>query len=87
MSGMLPDMATLTTRDLQRTLSDVLRRVQAGEEVKVTSRGRVVAKLVPATETAPAWPDFAARMAAIFPDGPPPGLSLSQQIVDDRNDA
>lgn len=84
---MLPDVATLTTRDLQRTLSDVLRRVQVGEEVKVTSRGRVVARLIPANDPPPDWPDFAARMAALFPNGPPPGPSLSDLVVMDRDEA
>lgn len=40
-------MRTIGVRDLKRGLSEVLRRVDAGESVQVTKRGRPVAEIVP----------------------------------------
>lgn len=40
-------------RDLRDHLSRYLERVQAGEELTVTDRGRPVARLVPVTELRP----------------------------------
>lgn len=39
---------TMTATDIKATLLAVLDRVAAGEEVEITKRGRVVARLVPA---------------------------------------
>lgn len=41
-------MATLGISDLKARLSQHLARVQAGEEVLITDRGRPIARLVPA---------------------------------------
>lgn len=40
-------MREIGVRDLRAQLSSVLRRVERGERVKVTSRGRPVAEIVP----------------------------------------
>lgn len=40
-------MSEIATRDLRNRTADVLRRVAAGEQVTITSRGRPVAQLVP----------------------------------------
>ena len=32
------------------------------------------------------WPDFAARLAKIFPDGPPPGKPLSEIVSEGRGE-
>ena len=40
-------MAEIAARDLCNRTADVLRRVAAGEEVIITSRGRPVAELIP----------------------------------------
>ncbi len=40
-------MTEIAARDLRNRTADVLRRVQAGEPVTITSRGRPVAELVP----------------------------------------
>lgn len=37
----------ISVRELKRRLSEILRRVTAGEEVTVTSRGKEVARLLP----------------------------------------
>jgi prevent-host-death family protein len=40
-------MADITARDLRDDVTQVLRRVEAGERLRVTVRGRPVAELVP----------------------------------------
>ena len=40
-------MSEIAARDLRNHTADVLRRVEAGEQVTITSRGRAVAHLVP----------------------------------------
>lgn len=46
-------MAEAGIRELRDHLSRYLERVQAGEELTVTDRGRPVARLVPVTEMRP----------------------------------
>lgn len=41
-------MREIGVRDLKRSLSETLRAVQRGEQVRVTLRGRAVADIVPA---------------------------------------
>lgn len=43
-------MSDVATRELRNHTADVLRRVQAGEQVTITSRGRPVAQLTPVRE-------------------------------------
>jgi prevent-host-death family protein len=40
-------MADIAARELRNHTADVLRRVEAGEQVTITSRGRPVAELTP----------------------------------------
>lgn len=40
-------MTEIAARDLRNQTADVLRRVEAGEQVTITSRGRPVAELIP----------------------------------------
>ncbi|MDN5763500.1 MAG: type II toxin-antitoxin system Phd/YefM family antitoxin [Microlunatus sp.] len=40
-------MTEIAARELRNHTADVLRRVQAGEQVTITSRGRPVAELTP----------------------------------------
>jgi len=40
-------MSEIAARELRNHTADVLRRVEAGEKVTITSRGRAVAQLVP----------------------------------------
>ncbi len=58
-------MADLRARELRNDLSSVLRRVQAGERLRVTLRGRPVADLTPVASrprTMP-WPVFWTALA------------------------
>jgi antitoxin (DNA-binding transcriptional repressor) of toxin-antitoxin stability system len=67
-------MKTVTTREVQHHFSRVLDYVEAGEEVQVTRRNKVVARIVlPEPAMKPSrrkvkWPDFRARMTKIFGD-------------------
>jgi antitoxin (DNA-binding transcriptional repressor) of toxin-antitoxin stability system len=67
-------MKTVTTREVQHHFSRVLNYVEAGEEVQVTRRNKVVARIVlPEPVAKPRrrkvkWPDFRARMTKIFGD-------------------
>ena len=40
-------MSEIAARDLRNHTADVLRRVEEGEQVTITSRGRAVAELIP----------------------------------------
>lgn len=49
-------MTTVGLRELRQHASDLVRRVEAGEEVTITVAGRVTARLVPAsTRTWRSW--------------------------------
>ena len=78
----MSDMKTVTVRDAQHGLSALLERVRRGEQVTITRRGQVVARLVPPAPRRKKveWPDFAARMKRLFPAGSPPGEPPSEVI-------
>ena len=81
-------MRRATVREVQHGLGGLLDRVERGEEITVTRRGRVVARLVPAREQTRKveWPDFAARMKRLFPAGSPRGKPPSELIAEDREE-
>jgi len=54
-------MTVTTVSKLKASLSEVLRRVKAGEEVLVTERGRVIARLSPPASS-PALPESLREM-------------------------
>lgn len=57
-------MKTLSVSKLKATLSEQIRYVKAGEEVVVTERGRIVAKLVPVAASNEAEEEIYARLEA-----------------------
>jgi prevent-host-death family protein len=81
------DMKTATVREVQHHLSKVLAWVEKGEEVQITRRNKPVAKIVPAEpDKGPvALPAFAARARQIWGEKPA-GKSLSQTVLDDREE-
>ncbi len=86
MSCILHDMKNVPARELQREIKSILDRVEKGESIQITRRGRPVARLVP---TKPArthpWPDLAARANTVLKNRriePPP----SRQLSEDRNE-
>lgn len=48
-------MVLVASRQLRNDTADLLRRVQAGEEVVITVNGRPVAQLVPVVEARRRW--------------------------------
>ena len=81
MCVILFNMKTASVRQIQHHFSEVLKWIDAGHEVIVTSRNREVAKITssrkPPSKTV-AWPNFIERMPDFH------GKSLSQEIVDQR---
>lgn len=61
-------MKKASIRDLRFNFKKVERLLKAGEEVEVTKRNRVIARLVPAAPARPEMPDFMGRMRAMFGD-------------------
>jgi prevent-host-death family protein len=57
-------MLEVSVTDLRSHLPEYLRRASAGEEVRITSRGRVIASLVPARD---AREEARAALAALRP--------------------
>ena len=55
-----PTMKTATVRDLRNRYTSVLRWISAGEEVLITQRGKVIARLTPETDQTAAVLDWSA---------------------------
>jgi prevent-host-death family protein len=60
-------MTMINVRDARENLSRLLDAVAAGEEVVITRRGRPIARLVPAGETAVVFRSRAALREALPP--------------------
>jgi prevent-host-death family protein len=78
---------TISIRELQQNLKQVLARVERGQVIEVTRRRRPVARLVPLRSTGPStpWPDLDARARAVFGDRIiTPGAS--RIVVEDRGE-
>ena len=78
-------MKTATVRQLRTEFPKVLAWVNAGEEVAITRRRKVVANLSPAGERPkqkPKLPDFRARLKRIYGDKVLPAAT-TQAIIDD----
>ena len=60
-------MKKASVRDLRYDFAKVERALRAGEEIQITKRRRVIARLVP-ERAKPHLPDFAGRLRAIFGD-------------------
>ena len=66
----LQSMKMFSIMETQHHLSRVLQEVEAGREVGITRRKKVVAYLRPAAESAPVgFPDFTGRARAIWRKG------------------
>lgn len=48
-------MSEVASRELRNSTADVLRRVEAGEEITITVRGRAVAQVVPIRPSRRRW--------------------------------
>jgi prevent-host-death family protein len=59
---------TMTATEIKATLLSVLDRVARGEQVEITKRGRVVARLVPATSPHELHGRFAGQTRTVADD-------------------
>ncbi len=59
-------MKKASVRDLRYRFSEVERLLQQGEEIEITKRKRVIARLLPARSAASRRPDFLARLRTIY---------------------
>jgi len=60
-------MRKANVRDLRYRFTEIEDLLRDGEEIQITKRRRVIAKLVPAAETSPARrPDFLARLKNLY---------------------
>lgn len=72
-------MGTVGLRELRQDASELVRRVEAGEEITITVAGRPSARLVPAGSQS--WRSFAA-IAELF-DGPEDtGWDAERDLID-----
>jgi antitoxin (DNA-binding transcriptional repressor) of toxin-antitoxin stability system len=75
-------MKTFSVMEVQHHLSRVLREVEAGHEVGITRRKRLVARLLPPEREPPVeFPDFAARAREVWGDEWPG--SSSDELLDE----
>ncbi len=61
-------MKTASVRDLRQHFASLLTWIKEGQEIKITMRRKVIARLVPerrARKPAHKMPDFAARMKSV----------------------
>lgn len=89
----LTHMETIGVRELQQHASAALRRVERGETLGVTERGRLVALLSPASVATGAGALLAAgrvqparRTAAELPDPVPAARSVAEVLDELRHD-
>ena len=67
-------MAEVPSRDLRNNSAAVLRRVEEGEDIEITVRGRPVAALVPPPRARRHWPGRAELVRRPRIDQADPGL-------------
>ncbi len=61
-------MTTATVRNLRYEFPTILKRLEQGEEVAITRRGKLIGTLVPAEPSRPRvvrWPDLSQRLRAV----------------------
>lgn len=80
-------MKTATVRQLRTEFPKVLAWVNAGQEVAITRRRKIVANLTPAGDAAkkkPVVPDFRARLQAIYGDKVIPAAVMADLLADNK---
>jgi antitoxin (DNA-binding transcriptional repressor) of toxin-antitoxin stability system len=78
-------MRKASVRDLRYAFKKIERLLHQGEEIQITKRRRVIARLVPdRSEIAKPVPDFLARLRAIYGDKVLP-VSGAELIASDRS--
>jgi antitoxin (DNA-binding transcriptional repressor) of toxin-antitoxin stability system len=61
-------MKSVSVRDLRYDFPKVEEMLRAGEEIRITKRRRVIARLTPEPMDRPPLPDFLGQMKEIFGD-------------------
>jgi antitoxin (DNA-binding transcriptional repressor) of toxin-antitoxin stability system len=61
-------MKSMSVRDLRYRFPQVEARLRQGEEIAITKRKRIIARLVPERPAKRKIPDFGARLKAIYGD-------------------
>jgi antitoxin (DNA-binding transcriptional repressor) of toxin-antitoxin stability system len=78
-------MANASIRDLRYGFKKIERLLSQGEEIQITKRRRVIARLIPERAESPAKiPDFVERLRATYGDKILP-VSGADLIAEDRN--
>ena len=78
-------MKKASIRDLRYGFRKIERLLHQGEEIQITKRRRVIARLVPEPTAGVArLPDFLARLRSIYGEKPL-GVSGAELVAEDRN--
>jgi prevent-host-death family protein len=72
-------MAVVGLRELRQNASDLVRRVEAGEELEITVSGRLAARMVPAAPKR--WQRWT-EIADLFEHGPDPDWERDMELID-----
>ncbi|MEE9414819.1 MAG: type II toxin-antitoxin system prevent-host-death family antitoxin [Acidimicrobiales bacterium] len=72
-------MDTIGLRELRQDASELVRRVEAGEQIEITVAGRLAARLVPATPKR--WQSWSA-IAEMLSGRPDPNWEQDRDLVD-----
>lgn len=75
-------VATVGLRELRQNASELVRRVEAGEEIEITVAGRPGARLVPARPWARAWRTYD-EIAGLFSGRPDPDWQDDRAQIDE----
>jgi prevent-host-death family protein len=79
------NMKKASIREIQHNFKSVLEYLDHGNEILITKRNKVIAKIIPATEQKKATlPDFYKRARKSFPETV--GQTISEIIDDDRKE-
>lgn len=72
-------MTTVGLRELRQDASELVRRVEGGEEIQITVAGRLAARLVPAAPRRwQQWTDI----ASLFAGSPDPDWQRDTDLID-----
>jgi antitoxin (DNA-binding transcriptional repressor) of toxin-antitoxin stability system len=80
-------MKKASVREIQHHFSEMLRHIEEGEEVYITKRNKIVAKIAQHNEIQQKpveYPDFVNRAKKICAD--PKGKHLSDMIIEERKE-
>ena len=75
-------MTMISVKEARNQLKSLLERAEAGEEISISRRGRIIARLVPPSRRAIRLPSLKAFRATIKMTGP----SLSATVLRNRQD-